>query len=102
MRSKLTLEQKIMIEEKIGRIPRCFDDIQWKSWLEVARLSPPPPKHGPCADCTPEYKEKMCSAGRCDWPDVEFFGGDGFRMSLCSKDLQEKLRAGLVTGDQQL
>ena len=56
-----------------GSIPKCFDSrLQFKTWVEQARVCSPLPPFSVCTDCTPEYKLKMMHEGRCENPHIDF------------------------------
>jgi len=76
-----------MIDACCKARPACFTAAQWQEWYEhCAHLVNP--IDFACVDCTPQFKERMMRAGKCDWPCVEFFkvGEDenieGRRMSI--------------------
>lgn len=53
-------------------IPVCFDSRrQYALWLEAARRRPPGGSVY-CADCTPEYQQRMVAQGRCAHPRTTF------------------------------
>lgn len=54
--------------------PRCTRRdvyIAWRRSSAGARVLPSDP--GFCVDCLPWYQDKMCSAGKCDHPEVLFY-----------------------------
>lgn len=53
-----------------GEYPMCFTAQQWEEWKEAARTDCP--AHGPCNDCTPEFKNEMMEKNRCENPQVVF------------------------------
>lgn len=58
-----------------GPFPACFESQgQYDSWLEAARTAThgKPLMMGACADCTPEFKQRMESCGRCENQHVYF------------------------------
>lgn len=53
-------------------IPVCFDSgRQYALWREAA-LRRPPGSSTYCADCTPEYQQRMVGQGRCAHPRTTF------------------------------
>ena len=53
--------------------PACFDsDEDFAIWQELAYISKTYDPRNYCLDCTPEYKARMESEGRCAHPEVEF------------------------------
>jgi hypothetical protein len=56
------------------RKPDCFDSIiQYKEYMHFKRVSLENHIHrGVCADCTPEFKERMLTEGRCEHPETIF------------------------------
>lgn len=63
--------------------PKCFDSLeQYMLWKNVARNAYPGAS-GICADCTPEYKEKMIKANRCARPLTYFIRIDGELVGKC-------------------
>ena len=68
--------------------PPCFEPLQWNRWREALykeeqrgnpKRDPLPPSSSYCTDCTAEYQQRMCTAGKCLHPDVTFVsGGHGF------------------------
>ena len=56
------------------RVPSCFESKQqYQEYMYWKRLSLETHLHrGVCADCTPEFKERMLSEGRCDHPETVF------------------------------
>ena len=68
VRSKM--RQSIKFE---GSIPKCFDSLlQFRAWVEQARVCSPLPPFSVCTDCTPEYKLKMMHENRCENPHIDF------------------------------
>ena len=64
------MRQSIKFE---GYIPKCFDSrLQFKTWVEQARVCSPLPAFSVCTDCTPEYKLKMMHERRCENPHIDF------------------------------
>ena len=56
-----------------GSIPKCFDSrLQFRTWVEQARVCSPLPPFSVCTDCTPEYKLKMMHERRCENPHIDF------------------------------
>ena len=48
--------------------PRCWDDAHaWDVWRAESRGT-----YGPCADCTPGYREAMRAQARCERPEAIF------------------------------
>lgn len=68
----------VWVCEQLARVmPRCFDSrYQWEAWVaqaaDVSLQSRPPAPTGFCADCLPEYKERMLECGRCERPEIKF------------------------------
>jgi len=61
-----------MYSDRYKLKPACFTDEQWRTWYEnCAHLVNA--VDFACTDCTPQYKERMMKAGKCDWPCVQFF-----------------------------
>jgi hypothetical protein len=60
----------------MSSMPRCWDtERNWAEWNrlnEQTGSAPGKPLDHYCTDCTPDYKERMCAAGRCGYPDVVF------------------------------
>lgn len=57
--------------------PLCFNSLkQYKEWKRYSGLSDSK-EFNYCSDCLPEYKEKMCKEGRCNYPDTLFINSDG-------------------------
>jgi hypothetical protein len=56
--------------------PLCWgserDWIEWNRLNEQPGAPPGKPLDHYCVDCTPDYKDRMCAAGRCGYPDVVF------------------------------
>lgn len=59
--------------------PPCFDGRdQFKGWLRLAAVAPPPRRKdfpaepNYCRDCTPEHQDEMKKQGRCLFPMVRF------------------------------
>jgi hypothetical protein len=56
----------------VKNIPQCFDsEDQYKQWGSLASLSGLS-KRKICADCTPDYRDRMTGAGRCANPQTVF------------------------------
>lgn len=56
---------------------QCFDSTrEYEAWLSMMRSSGGyaygSKTHGPCWDCTPEYKDAMVKAKRCEHPETVF------------------------------
>ena len=60
-------------------VPLCFDSCrQHALWVEAARNARPGGSSY-CADCTPEYQQRMHAAQRCAYPGTRFVTDpDGF------------------------
>lgn len=57
--------------------PACFNsDEEFKSWRSAARIAHPGASWI-CADCTPEYHQKMVAEHRCEKPLARFILLDG-------------------------
>lgn len=56
------------------REPACFPSyIQYREYLSLKRLSQEAHLfQGVCHDCTPEFKERMLSLGKCEHPETVF------------------------------
>lgn len=64
------MRQSIKFE---GSTPKCFDNrVQFRTWVEQARVCNPLPPFSVCTDCTPEYKLKMMHDRRCENPHIDF------------------------------
>lgn len=81
--------------------PRCFDsDQQWNDWREVAAGV-----SGPCADCTPEYRDRMLAERRCSRPEVVFMreaGGDVFGLTVSDRRYARVLMGLAVTNAEPI
>jgi hypothetical protein len=67
-------------------MPKCFDSRkQWEAWRDKAIINAANDLTNGlyCADCTPEYQQKMIVAGRCAHPLVLFKKDeDGFLVGV--------------------
>lgn len=62
----------------MDKFPACFETVgQLAEWKKAARLSYFTKADGYCADCLPEYKDRMLWEGRCGFPGVVFVNRDG-------------------------
>lgn len=55
-------------------MPRCWDKPDdWREWVRLNKIAGPVDRKKSlehfCADCTPEYAERMKQEGRCAYPD---------------------------------
>lgn len=58
---------------RTGPTPRCFHNHQqFTIWMAAARNTGGCYETGYCTDCTPEYKQRMQDAKRCEHPEIKF------------------------------
>lgn len=81
-----------------GKFPACFESQeQYNQWIEAARSAKAcmPYIMQACADCTPEFKQRMEACGRCENRHVEFKeDDDGFLSGYTSRmpeEMKERL-----------
>lgn len=58
-----------------GSKPACFDSqVNYDEWKKLARFpgSRIAPRVSVCADCMPEFQERMMACGRCENPEIVF------------------------------
>jgi len=65
----------IPIEPLAPVMPRCFDNLpNWLEWVRLNKLAGPVDRAGShehfCADCLPDYQQRMEHTGRCAYPDA--------------------------------
>jgi hypothetical protein len=64
--------------------PPCFSTrLQFKMWMQSARITGGIYENGICTDCTAEYQAKMIEQKRCMHPDTYFAPDqDGFTQGV--------------------
>lgn len=55
------------VQWRIEPPPKCFTTDEWQEWW-AARAG----AYSPCQDCTPQYRQQMRDALRCERPEVIF------------------------------
>jgi hypothetical protein len=72
---------RVLPDELSGPRPECFTPEQWATHVRLETKLCGGERHAPdpsgfCASCTPEYRDKMHSVGKCRHPDVVFTEDD--------------------------
>jgi hypothetical protein len=70
---KAKTKQWVLSSSAPNATPSCFDSKeQYKSYMQLKKMSVHVMDHNFCLDCTPEFKCRMLSEGRCEHPETMF------------------------------